>query len=284
MTTGTSSRRSWKRSRSTWTPESFSTSRQVCGWPLRGRNSRIRRVAAEWDDPIRTASPRWSAINATLRRMNARRRISLSSESDCTTFRSASGVISRSSPSSRIRPRTRVRRPVRMDDSPVNWPRSVEDRDRLLPAVDQVNDLHLARDDDVEIARGVALVEQDGSRATRLRSPHLLSRSICSADSRGNICARRSAKSFAMVFQPVRGLTTAIAGSNAKGLGVIHPFVHCRGVPRSGCGFDALDRGFTIASAMLVLRRRYDSYDDYRVFRSRFGRQPVAVPRVQIGE
>src|SRR5438132_2779140 len=40
--------------------------------------------------------------------------------------------------------------------------RSVEDRDRLLPAVDQVNDLHLAGDDDVEIARDVALVEQDG--------------------------------------------------------------------------------------------------------------------------
>ena len=41
--------------------------------------------------------------------------------------------------------------------------RSVEDCDRLLPAVDQVNDLYLAGNDDVEIARGVALVEQDGS-------------------------------------------------------------------------------------------------------------------------
>src|SRR2546427_3829087 len=56
-------------------------------------------------------------------------------------------------------------------------------------------------------------------RATRLRSPHLLSRSICSADSRGNICARRFGKSFAMVPQPVPGLTTAIAGSNAKRVG-----------------------------------------------------------------
>ena len=36
------------------------------------------------------------------------------------------------------------------------------DRDRLLPAVDQVDDLHLAGNDDVEIARGLALVEQNG--------------------------------------------------------------------------------------------------------------------------
>ena len=36
------------------------------------------------------------------------------------------------------------------------------DRGRLLPAVDQVDDLHLAGNDDVEIARGLALVEQNG--------------------------------------------------------------------------------------------------------------------------
>ena len=41
-----------------------------------------------------------------------------------------------------------------------------------------------------------------------------------------------------MVPQPVPGLTTAIVGINAKGLGVIHPFVHCGGDPRALCGFD----------------------------------------------
>ena len=86
-TTGTSATPIWNRSSSDCIPGSVSTSWYTKGWPLRVRKALSFRVAAEWRDPSRISSAFPWAMSPTRRRMKARIRISLSSESRCTSAR-----------------------------------------------------------------------------------------------------------------------------------------------------------------------------------------------------
>src|SRR6266852_3486608 len=141
--------RNANRSSKAWTPGSLSASRYVCGCPLRVRNSRTRSVEAECLDPTSTMSPCPVAISSARRRMNARIKMSLNSASTWTIRRSASSVISSSSPASATRMLTTCELPF------------AEGRDRQLSTVHRLEDCELAGDDDKAGGRHRALFDDD---------------------------------------------------------------------------------------------------------------------------
>src|SRR5712664_2154497 len=125
------------------------------------RNSRARKVAAQCLEPMSTMSPCQVAMRCARRRRKARRSRSLSSASNWTILRSASAVITSSSPGSATRTRAKPDLPAFHHDG-------------HLSTVLLLDHLELAGDDDKECGRHTALFYEDLSPIDPAPLPHCI--------------------------------------------------------------------------------------------------------------